>query len=353
MGLGGGEGPGYGAPQHQSPGGPNQPAGGGWPPQHPPSGGQPPLPRRGGPPPHGGPPRYPNAGGWPPPPAPPYGGAPTFPGHPVDPQRPPPTPYVPTAFPGSGGHPGYPNPTPPARGGGGVVAGVVIGLCVLALIACAGIGAAVIVSRDGGGSTDASSATARPSATTVSPTPSSTRPAVDLASRATDPVPMTVAELFPSPAIVFSGSSFPVLAKDAPTNCLGAASGEAAKALSAAGCTQVVRATVRDATSRYVATVGVANLATEQAADTISARAKDPDKNGFFDRLSGSGVARHFANPRETIVGTLTKGHWVIFVSAARADARPPSLDDPNLTRILSELRLYVAGVLDRRLGPD
>jgi hypothetical protein len=174
-------------------------------------------------------------------------------------------------------------------------------------------------------------------------------PKGDTSSRATDPKPLTVAELFPTPTILYNNSTYTVLGKHSAVSCGAVADGNVAAALTKNGCNQVVRGTVKDPTSRYIFTVGVANMPTRAAAAQVFTLLGMPDKNGFFSRLNGTDIARGFENNRATIVASFTHGHYVIFGIGGRAGTNTASLSDTRLSAGLKDMRFYVDQVISKR----
>jgi hypothetical protein len=258
------------------------------------------------------------------------------------------------------GAPAYGQPAPPPAPGKkrGALLAVAAGVVVLLLLAAGAIGIALLTDEE----PRPEPTTAAPASTEPEPAPASAAPSpsvapspsagatlTDLSSRATDPRPVTVAELFPDPTIAFNGTTYTVLGTDAATNCRETADGKLATALVVAGCSQVVRATVAHPGKQYLVTVGVVNLPSTAAADQIYRLLDDPGSNGYFKRLNGAGVARDFAANRDTVVGSLARGHYVIFAVGGRAGSTGASLADEQLKATLKDMRLYSNETITKR----
>ncbi|WP_203712579.1 hypothetical protein [Asanoa siamensis] len=173
----------------------------------------------------------------------------------------------------------------------------------------------------------------------------------ELSSRADDPRPLTTAEVFPGTEVV-AGSAYRVLRVQALQRCSVVAEGEVVPLLEAAGCNQVVRATLRSPDGRYVITAGLLNLADSAGADTVHSGIK-PLLDAEAGRLRGlpagqgtGGLARD-----NTQHGWHVRGHFLAYAVIARTDGGKIYPDDPIARQILSDLieRYLRTSVLDRR----
>jgi len=272
---------------------------------------------------------------------------------PPNPYRPPPTQAFPGAYQPYGQPPAEP---PPASRRGWLIAGVAV--AVVVLLALGGVGVSALLTSDGPKPKETTAADPEPTAASPAPTPSDaaspapspTGPSQsDIASRATDPKPLTLAEVFPGRAITFNGTTYQILGRDLVTDCGTAAGGNLSTALVSARCNQIVRATVTDPSSQYLVTVGIANLPDEAAADQIYKLLDDPAKNGYFNRLNGTGKAKDFASTRDTIIGSLARGHYVIYAVGGRAGSTSASLADEQLKTTLKDMRLYANESITKR----
>src|SRR6266446_9955743 len=182
-----------------------------------------------------------------------------------------------------GGFPAQPPSSSPGRGPsrGKKVLTVAAGILVLA--AAAG---AIAVLRSHSAQT--------PQAAPTSPAPthraSVATPQPTLASKidsvATDPKPITRAEIFPNGRVTIGGRQFALVAAVVNRKCALAARGSFAAALTASGCERVVRATYVDSSKRFAVTAGVAALPTKALAERVN-RAKKLKRNVWFAALNG------------------------------------------------------------------
>jgi hypothetical protein len=155
------------------------------------------------------------------------------------------------------------------------------------------------------------------------PTPS-TSPSLGVSdhitSRTSDPVPLTLAELFPA-QFSDAGITYARTVQKARTHCAGALIGSAlTSAVSHAGCTQVMRASYLSS-NKLMGTIGVLNLSTfaaakkaGNAAGTADFIAQLPAARGPTKRLTkGTGVE-----------AAEVKGHYLVLVWAEFANLRAP-----------------------------
>jgi hypothetical protein len=155
------------------------------------------------------------------------------------------------------------------------------------------------------------------------PTPS-TSPSLGVSdhitSRTSDPVPLTLAELFPA-RFSDAGITYTRTVQKARTHCAGALIGSALpSAVSHAGCTQVMRASYLSS-NKLMGTIGVLNLSTfaaakkaGKAAGTADFIAQLPAARGPTKRLTkGTGVE-----------AAEVKGHYLVLVWAEFANLRAP-----------------------------
>ncbi len=285
------------------------------------------------------------------------------PGFPQAPPQVPPPGYPPQ--PGYAPHPGYapvgppPEPEPPSGPSRRTI--VLLGVAIVALLTAGGVGVGLLLSSGQspddtttapptGEPTPSTSPSTQPASDTPPPpSPGATGTNVDISARASDPAPLTVAEVFPGKAISFNGATYTVHGTEAATDCKKASDATLGPALATAGCNQIVRATVSDPSNQYLVTIGIANLPTRLAADDVYERVEDPAKNGYFARLSGTGPAKDFAANRDTVVGSLARGHYVIFAIAGRPGTTGASLADEQLKTALRDLRQYANEVVSKR----
>jgi hypothetical protein len=167
----------------------------------------------------------------------------------------------------------------------------------------------------------ASQAAVTPSSPPASPSPT---PSLGrwghIASRATDPIPLSVAELYPR-RFSAAGISYSKTTQRRSANCTRAVVGSRLRlAIKHAGCTQVLRASYLSA-SKVMGTIGVLNLRTATVAKRAG-RAAGPA--GLIAVLPG----RHGPTKRLTkgtgIEEAEVKGHYLILIWAEFTDLRAP-----------------------------
>jgi hypothetical protein len=151
-----------------------------------------------------------------------------------------------------------------------------------------------------------------------------TPPVHDITSRQADPAPLTEAEVFPRSTV---GDGYTLMNSQVSTDCRSVAAGALTDLLTAAGCSQVVRATLTSADRVYVATAGILNLrdeaAARQAAQGIQA-----------DLGPGRGKFLGYPPDAATRLGWDLQGHFLVYCVVARADGSAPG----NVTPILDDL---------------
>lgn len=165
-------------------------------------------------------------------------------------------------------------------------------------------------------------ATPKPSATEPSPSPPATLGVWGhIASRASDRVPLTLAELFP-PRFADGGISYTRTVQKARTRCAGALIGSAlASAVSHAGCTQVMRASYLSSGSKLMGTIGVLNLSTAAAAGKAG-KAAGPSE--FIAQLPAASGPTKRLTKGTGIEAAEVKGHYLVLVWAEFANLRAP-----------------------------
>ena len=154
-----------------------------------------------------------------------------------------------------------------------------------------------------------------------SPSPSSS-PAVanHIASRVTDPVPLTLAELFPA-KFADGAIAYTRTVQKAKAHCAGALIGSAlAAAVSHAGCTQVMRASYLSG-NKVMGTIGVLNLATAAAAERAGKAAGPAD---FIAQLPAAKGPTKRLTKGTGVEAAEVKGHYLVLVWAEFTNLRPP-----------------------------
>ncbi|HEX7744776.1 MAG TPA: hypothetical protein VF462_05895 [Micromonosporaceae bacterium] len=216
------------------------------------------------------------------------------------------------------------------------------GLSLLAMLAVCGFGSYLIVTDEQRGR-QASAAVPRPTALPK-----------DISSRAADPAPLTVAEVYPSNSIVISPAEpgYRLLRTQASDDCAVATSGGVADLLRGLGCSQVVRGTLKSPNGRYLVTAGVFNLPDAAAADRAHAALKalvDSGKGRFTGLAAGKGTEPVALSSAQ--VGWHVRGHFLVYCVIARADRTEIRNGDPYARQILFDIiELHLRnGVLERR----
>jgi hypothetical protein len=175
----------------------------------------------------------------------------------------------------------------------------------------------------------------RPAPTAVSP---SLGPWKHIASRADDPQPLTLAELFPARVTAVTAASTRV-AQRSGSACTHAVIGAALRAaVRKGGCTQVMRASYLSANRKMMATVGVLNLA--DYADAARA-GHATGSSQFIRQLPGAhGPTRNLAKGTGLELAEV-KGHYLILIWSEFAN-----LQSPAGKRHRFELEQFSAGLI-------
>lgn len=210
---------------------------------------------------------------------------------------------------------------------------VVTLISVIVVITLAACGAASwFLLRD-----NASNTTAPEQEHTFDPSTGKTKAEPDkLASRETDADPLTAAELFGAKRLTAGKGQYTVLKTEALDDCSGAATDTMGPHLKSSDCDQVVRATVTDATETHAATVGVVNLADDEAATRLRENIED-GSGGAFNALRASGVSSELGL-HPTVLGFNTFGHYLLYAVIGRADGESPSRQDEDVSVIVADL---------------
>src|SRR6266536_1262383 len=238
---------------------------------------------------------------------------------------------IPWPTPQAGPGAGFPDQPPLATGGqapqrrprGGKI--LAIGAGITALVVAA---AAVAVLYRHTSAKHTTSATAPPSAT------SSVAPQLRLTSKinnvATDPKPITRAEIFPNRSLSVRSRQFARVAATVNRNCALTARGSFARALKADKCERVVRATFVDSSKRFVITAGVAALPTKTLAKRAN-RAKRLKRNIWFAGLDGprQSGAQSISTTGGYAYGVVD-GRYIIFAYATYTNGRTPTGNGPQ-----------------------
>jgi hypothetical protein len=143
-----------------------------------------------------------------------------------------------------------------------------------------------------------------------------------IGTRAEDPVPLTLAELYP-PRFTFNGSSFLRTAASVTKNCTTAVYGtQLQRALQSGHCTQVLRASYISGGGTMMGTIGVVNLSTASAAQTAG-QATGPEE--IIAPLSSQKGPTSKLGTGTGVVQAEIKGHYLILIWAEFTNLKSPS----------------------------
>jgi hypothetical protein len=229
-------------------------------------------------------------------------------------------------------------PEPPARRSR---RGLIATLVVIVLLVAGGFGLKLYLdSGDGNNS----------SATTQVNKPTEDQ-AKRVESQKVDKTPLTADEVFGATTIgsnAEGGGSYRVVKSQAATDCKSAVGGDVATALTTAGCTQVVRATMTSPDGNYVITAGIFNLGDSTkagAAQTAIRTAIDAHKGRFSGFAAGGGtdvVSQAAAN-----IAWDTRGHYLMYCVIVLANGKSIASDDKRTPVIVGDvLETYLGGTV-------
>jgi hypothetical protein len=177
-------------------------------------------------------------------------------------------------------------------------------------------------SSDAAATSQQTTASTRPSATDPAPSPSpSLGPWGHIGSRALDPVPLTLTELFPA-QFTGAGTSYVKTVQKAKTHCAVALKGsQLIAAVSTADCTQAMRASYLSADHNLMGTIGVLNLVTAAAAEKAGKVAGPAE---FIAQLpAATGPSRNLTQGTGFEAAEV-KGHYLVLVWVEFANLRAP-----------------------------
>ena len=170
-----------------------------------------------------------------------------------------------------------------------------------------------------------------------------------LNSRASDPEPVTVGELFADTGVVAASGTYQTVKAEAKDDCAGAATGKLAKLLDLHECSQVVRATLLSPDGAFALTAGVVNLADAESAQAV--RTGVEEDAGDFTTLHGDGKTAVLGRTA-TVLGYNTYGHYLLYVVIAPTDGTRPDQSDPVYASIVGEIvETHLAEALRPRQG--
>lgn len=184
-----------------------------------------------------------------------------------------------------------------------------IGATVVAGIVAIGGGTAFALAS-GGDKTGAAPATSAPPTPAPSPTPTATATGRGdrLQSRATDPRPLTLNEVFKDKSFKSGSRRYYMTGRRSERKCTPPTHGtKFRKVLTKGGCTQVLRATFSNGS--LIGTIGVLNLRTETAAE--AAKEESRDKDAFILALPGVGSTKKIGQGL-SLTTAEADGHYLI-----------------------------------------
>jgi hypothetical protein len=165
-----------------------------------------------------------------------------------------------------------------------------------------------------------------------------------ISSRAVDPEPLSLAEVFPGPEITLHSGSQPyrVTMTHIDTDCDIATTGALGGILAAQDCSQVVRAAITAPYGGYQVTAGIFNLADEVGTAQVDRELRQVVETGGgnFAAMAVGGTAPG-TDPQaapSSQVGWHDRGHYLLFCVIERPDGLAISVDDPYAGRITVDL---------------
>jgi hypothetical protein len=165
------------------------------------------------------------------------------------------------------------------------------------------------------------SAPARTSTASSSPTPS-LGPWKHITTRAEDPRPLTLTELFPA-RFSSGGTTAAMTIDQAGTNCPAAVLGAALQtAVHKAGCTQVLRGSYLATDQQIMGTIGVLNLVDATSAQRAGQATGSAQ---FIDQLPAAKGPTHNLTKGTGLEEAVYKGHYLILIWAEFTNLRSPA----------------------------
>lgn len=139
-------------------------------------------------------------------------------------------------------------------------------------------------------------------------------------SRTTDPEPLTIKEVFGKKTVAVDGREYQMTVTRKDSKCADATvGGKLQKALKSGKCTQVLRASFRDAAGKVVGTIGVANLKDTKAATKVDSAGGDGD---FVKPLPGKDKVTKFLGSGSGGAEIWVHGHYAVMVWFQFKDGR-------------------------------
>ncbi|WP_327043714.1 hypothetical protein OG320_18165 [Microbispora sp. NBC_01189] len=146
------------------------------------------------------------------------------------------------------------------------------------------------------------------------------------ASRTTDKSPLSLREIFGRPKPVNNKRVYVRTATRREKKCADGVTGEKiTKALKAAGCTQLLRASFADAKGTIIGTVGVANVRTSAMAKKVASAGAGDERKDFLKPLPGKDEATKHLGSGEASAGGWTYGHYAVLLWFQFKDGHKPT----------------------------
>jgi hypothetical protein len=143
-----------------------------------------------------------------------------------------------------------------------------------------------------------------------------------IGTRAEDPAPLTLGQLFPAQFAV-GGASYVRTAEAGSSDCASAVFGSALQsAVRKQGCSQVMRASYLSAGQKIMGTIGVLNLTTSNAANAVG---KVTGSSEFIAQLTAPSGPTHNLTKGTGLEEAEVKGHYLILTWVEYTDLRAPS----------------------------
>ncbi|GAA4568488.1 hypothetical protein GCM10023193_50080 [Planotetraspora kaengkrachanensis] len=145
-------------------------------------------------------------------------------------------------------------------------------------------------------------------------------------SRATDKSALTVKELFGKKKITQNKHSYQMTVWRTEKKCADGISGtKITKALKSGSCTQMIRASFRDAKGSIIGTVGVANLKTAGGAKKVASAGGGGERTDYLKPLPGKDSVTKNLGAGEAYAGGWTHGHYTVLLWFQFKDGHKPS----------------------------
>ncbi|MFB9678528.1 hypothetical protein [Streptosporangium vulgare] len=192
-----------------------------------------------------------------------------------------------------------------------------------AALVAAGIGLAVLANSDPAPVPGAADPTAE--APLLPPSSTAEGKFGFASSRAGDPHLLTLNEVFKRKKVKIGGQTYLMTTRRTDKKCDKAVVGEKLqKALVAAKCNQLLRASFRDASGKIIGTVGVANLKTSAGASKVVSVGSGKEREEYLKPLPGKDKVTKLLGTGEAFVGEWRHGHYAVMVWFQYKDGHLP-----------------------------